>query len=235
MRSVIYFCPALLNLHQRFFCCLLACFPPEHSWQQQEQAQAEGAFVAWHQTHKWLGCSASKTFSSMKKPCHRGKQQALLDHSPPNLWLVTFNGISSHVLELHSYATIWPIFFMATYYQLLPTPIHSLNVSLLLLDKCQAQSIMRRSEFPGMGSLGIQHLGRSHASTCSVLILIKRRADVISAFLKLPLPFGFFKSIKQFDTTGCALLILIFTSCNVTISMINTGWDCFSRSYTYFE
>lgn len=55
---------------------------------------------------------------------------------------------------------------------------------------------MLLSEFPGMGSLGIQHLERSHTSTCSVLILIKRRVDVISAFLKLPLPFGFFLEHK---------------------------------------
>lgn len=175
---------------QILFVCLFACFSPECSWQQQEQAQAEGAFVARHQTHKWPGYRVSKIFSSMKKPWHRGKQQALLDTSPPNLWLVTFNGISSHVLELHSYASVWPI-CMVTYYQLQANPIHSLNVSSLLLDKCQAQSIMQLSEFPGMGSFGIQHLERSHTSTCSVLILIKRRVDVISAFLKLPLPFGF--------------------------------------------
>lgn len=74
-------------------------------------------------------------------------------------------------------------------------PPYIYYVSLLLLDKCQAQSIMRLSEFPGMGSLGIEHL-RSHTSTCSVLILIKRRADVISAFLKLPLPFGSFLEYK---------------------------------------
>lgn len=171
--------------------CSLACFPPVCSWQQQEQAQAEGAFVARHQTHKWPGRRASEIFGSMKKPWHRGKQQALLDHSPPNLWLVTFNGISSHVLELHSSASVWPI-FMATYYQPQAAPIHSLCVSLLLLDKFQAQPIIQLSEFPGMGSFGIQHLGRSHTSTCSVLILIERQADVILAFLKLPLPFGFF-------------------------------------------
>lgn len=149
----------------------------------------------WHAELQFLWKPQSKTFSGIKKPCQEGRQQALSDHSPPSLWLVTPNGIYSHVLKLHSYPSIWPSFFTATYCQLQPTPIHSLCVSLLLLDKCQAQSIIQLSEFPGMGSLGIEHL-RSHTSTCLVLILIKRRADVISAFLKLPLPFGSFLEYK---------------------------------------
>lgn len=51
--------------------CFLACFPPEGNWQQQEQAHAEGAFVARHWKHKWPGCKSSKASSSMKKPCWR--------------------------------------------------------------------------------------------------------------------------------------------------------------------
>lgn len=82
----------------------------------------------------------------------------------------------------------------------------------------------------------IQLWERLHSSTCSVLILIRRRVDVVASFLRLTLPFGFFlKNIKQFETTDCAWLVLIFASCNVTISIINTGWDCLWRIYPYFE
>lgn len=38
----------------------------------------------------------------------------------------------------------------------------------------------------------IQLWERLHSSTCSVLILIRRRVDVVASFLKLALPFGFF-------------------------------------------
>lgn len=151
MSSVIYFHPDLLNLYQRFF-CLLACFPPEGSWQQQEQAHAEGAFVVRHWTHKWPGGRPSKASSSMKKP--RWRQTAGTARPfPPNLWLVTFNGISSYAFELLSNAGVWPA-FMVTHYWLQPISIQSLNVYLCLLDRCQAQSKTQLSEFPGMGSLG---------------------------------------------------------------------------------
>lgn len=83
----------------RDFFCLLACFPPEGSWQQQEQAHAEDAFVVRHWTHKWPGCRSSKASRSMKKP--RWRQRASTARPfPPNLWLVTFNGISSYAFEL---------------------------------------------------------------------------------------------------------------------------------------
>lgn len=45
MRSDLFLSSSPKFAPEIFF-CLLACFPPECSWQQQEQAQAEGAFVA---------------------------------------------------------------------------------------------------------------------------------------------------------------------------------------------
>lgn len=153
MSSAIYFCPGLLNLYQRFFCFVLfSClFSPEGNWQQQEQAHAEGAFVARRWKHKWPACRSSKASSSMKKPCWR-QTAGTARPFPPNLWLVTFNGISSQAFELLSNAGVWPA-FMVTYYWFQPTSIQSVNVCLCLLDRCQAQSKTQLSEFPGMGSL----------------------------------------------------------------------------------
>lgn len=130
------------------FCCL---FSPEGNWQQQEQAHAEGAFVARHWKHKWPACRSSKASSSMKKPCWR-QTAGTARPFPPNLWLVTFNGISFQAFELLSNAGVWPA-FMVTYYWFQPTSIQSVNVCLCLLDRCQAQSKTQLSEFPGMGSL----------------------------------------------------------------------------------
>lgn len=148
----------------RFFFCFLA-FPPEGSWQQWEQAHAEGAFVARHWTHKWPGCRPSKASSSMKKPCWR-QTAGTARPFPPNLWLVTFNGISSHAFELLSNAGVWPA-FMVTCYWLQPTSIQALNDCLCLLGRCQAQSKTQLAEFPGMGSL------RSSSGKDCILLLVQ--------------------------------------------------------------
>lgn len=71
-------------------------------------------------------------------------------------------------------ASLWPPIASSS------TPIHQLHFFLLPLEQHQPPSTMWCSGFPGVLSLGTQHLRRSHTSTCSVLILIKRRADVIS-------------------------------------------------------
>lgn len=117
--ALFYFCPDLLNLYQRFFCLLV--LPQKVASSSWEQAHAEGAFVARHWTHKWPGCRSSKVSSSLKKP--RWRQTAGTARPfPANLWLVTFNGISSHAFELFSNAGVWPA-FTVTYYWLQPTSI----------------------------------------------------------------------------------------------------------------
>lgn len=130
--ALINFCPALLNLYQRF--CLLVFYFPRVWLVTAGVSSSRGCSCGWtpntddwHAELQFLWKPQSKTFSGIKKPCQEDRQQALSDHSPPSLWLVTPNGIYSHVLELHSYPSIWPSFFTATYCQLQSTPIHLLR------------------------------------------------------------------------------------------------------------
>lgn len=172
--------------------CLLTCFSPI-VWL--AVAGAQERLFLWLDTEHSNAQDAELQVLKIPIPAMPRRQAAgtVRPSILLNLCLALLNRISLHVLELSSYPSIWsglrpPIASSST-------PIHQLHFSLLPLEQHQPPSTMWCSGFPGVWSLSIQHLRRSHTSTCSVLILIRRRADVISAFLKLRSLLAFFRTV----------------------------------------